>query len=142
MPLNPRNPGVAVKRRTKIIITLGPATDDPAVMMALMQEGIDLVRLNFSHGSHAEHAERIALVRKIAAECGRFIGILGDLQGPKIRISKFKTGKITLQEGEAFTLDAALPEQDGDQTMVGIDYKSLPNDVHAGDGLLFDTAII
>ena len=138
MSLNPRNPGVSVKRRTKIIITLGPATDEPEVMKTLIQEGIDLVRLNFSHGSHEEHAARMALVRKVAAECGRFVGILGDLQGPKIRISKFKAGKITLAEGDAFTLDAAHPEHEGDQATVGIDYKSLPKDVRSGDVLLLD----
>lgn len=125
-------------RRTKIIATLGPATDAPNMLERCIEVGLDLVRLNFSHGSASKHEQRMKLVREIAARYHREIGILADLQGPKIRISKFKTGKITLEPGEAFILDADWPEDDGDHTQVGIDYKNLPRDVYPNDILLLD----
>jgi pyruvate kinase len=125
-------------KRTKIIITLGPATDDPAVLERTLSAGVDLVRLNFSHGSHEEHKNRIEAVRKIARQQRYEIGILADLQGPKIRIARFRNKKIHLQDGAEFTLDTALPTDSGDETQVGIDYKELPQDVSAGDTLLLD----
>jgi len=125
-------------RRTKIIATLGPATDDPAVMESLIMAGMNVVRLNFSHGSHEEHQKRIELVRAIAKKCDRIVGILADMQGPKIRVANFKSGKITLQQGAKFTLDAALDSDAGTQDVVGIDYKELPEDVTSDDVLLLD----
>ncbi len=97
-----------MQRRTKIVATLGPSTDDPAVLAAMIQAGADVVRVNFSHGSAAEHAGRIAAARKAAASLGRDVGVLGDLRGPKIRIERFAEGRVTLLEGDAFILDASL----------------------------------
>lgn len=128
----------ALARRTKIIITLGPATDDLAVMEALIDAGINLVRLNFSHGSHDEHLKRIELVRKAIKNKKRIIGILADLQGPKIRVANFKNKKIELKNGVQFILDAGLDDNAGDESSVGIDYKNLPNDVRKSDILLLD----
>lgn len=128
----------ALARRTKIIITLGPATDDLAVMEELIDAGINLVRLNFSHGSHAEHLERMNLVRQAATNKNRIVGILADLQGPKIRVANFKNKKIELKNGAEFILDAAMDDNAGDENSVGIDYKNLPNDVKNGDILLLD----
>lgn len=125
-------------RRTKIIATLGPATDDPAVMERLLNAGTDLVRLNFSHGSSDDQVRRIDLVRSVAKKIGREIGILADLQGPKIRISRFKNKEVQLQTGALFTLDASLAIDAGDQNAVGLDYKELTKDVHPGDTLLLD----
>jgi pyruvate kinase len=125
-------------RRTKILATLGPATDDRTVLEKVLRAGVDVVRLNFSHGVAEDHIRRAKMVREISAELGREIGILSDLQGPKIRIAKFREGKITLQNGASFVLDAALDVNAGDENAVGIDYKDLPKDVSAGDNLLLD----
>lgn len=125
-------------RRTKIVATLGPATDDPDILDQIIAAGVDLVRLNFSHGSAEEHQKRAQVVRASAKKHNREIGILADLQGPKIRISKFKSGKIFLKEGAKFILDAALAADAGTETSIGIDYKELPNDVKPGDTLLLD----
>ena len=123
-------------RRTKIVATLGPATDSPEVMESILRAGVDVVRINFSHGDPAEHQGRVQLVRQTAARVGKDVGILGDLQGPKIRIEKFKTRKVLLQEGQRFTFDADLADDAGDATQVGLTYKELPKDVHAGDMLV------
>ncbi|ATN85074.1 pyruvate kinase [Coxiella burnetii] len=125
-------------RRTKIIATLGPATDDLSIIEEIIHEGVDIIRLNFSHGTHEKHKQRIEMVRKAAKKQERVIGILADLQGPKIRISSFKTGKINLKKGELFILDAGLPPEEGTEKSVGIDYKNLPKDVKAEDILLLD----
>jgi pyruvate kinase len=127
-----------MRRHTKIIATLGPSTDSPESMEAIILAGVNLVRLNFSHGEHAEHKKRIDLVRDTAKKLGRVIGVLADLQGPKIRIAKFKTGKIQLKSGDIFNLDATLDDNVGDEQVVGIDYKKLPMDVLVGDILLLD----
>ena len=92
-----------ILRRTKIVATLGPSTDDPQVMDALIKGGLDVVRLNFSHGTAEDHKRRAIQAREIAYANGREIGILADLQGPKIRIEKFKQRKIILKEGDHFT---------------------------------------
>ncbi len=125
-------------RRTKIVATLGPATDDPKVLDELIQAGVDVVRANFSHGSAEDHINRAEAVRNRARAHGRQVGVLADLQGPKIRTARFKEGKIFLEEGARFILDASLGENDGDQERVGITYKELPNDVVRGDTLLLD----
>lgn len=125
-------------RRTKIVSTLGPATDDPKMLDKIIQAGVDLVRINFSHGKPEEHLERVEKVRSRARAHGRQIGVLADLQGPKIRIEKFKEGKVLLEEGQTFILDAALDHNSGDHERVGIAYKQLPGDVARGDTLLLD----
>jgi len=125
-------------RRTKIVATLGPATDTPESIEKLIAAGVNVVRLNFSHGSPEEHAHRAKMVRDAAAKLGRTVGILGDLQGPKIRIDRFKEGKIELATGDIFFLDSDMGVNDGDQNAVGLTYKTLPQEVHAGDELLLD----
>ncbi|MEA3137891.1 MAG: pyruvate kinase [Gammaproteobacteria bacterium] len=125
-------------RRTKIVATLGPATDDPQVLSDMVRAGVDVVRLNFSHGVVADHARRVELVREAARQAGRYVGVLGDLQGPKIRIDRFVTGKIELKDGAEFTLDASLGVDAGTERSVGIAYKRLPTDVFAGDVLLLN----
>ncbi|TBW08637.1 pyruvate kinase, partial [Azotobacter chroococcum subsp. isscasi] len=125
-------------RRTKIVATLGPATETPEVLESLIKAGVDVVRLNFSHGKAEEHMARAALVREMAAKHGRFVAILADLQGPKIRISRFAEGKVMLQKGQQFILDAALDKNAGDANRVGIDYEALITDSKPGDILLLD----
>lgn len=125
-------------RRTKIVATLGPATSTPEAIDAVIRAGVDVVRLNFSHGSHAEHAARAELVRSLAHKAGRVVGILGDLQGPKLRIARFKDGKITLKPGDPFILDADMANDAGDQHRVGLGYKELVDDVRPGDELWLD----
>ena len=93
-------------RSTKIVATLGPASSDPAILERMIRAGVDVVRLNFSHGSAADHEQRAALVKSIASKTGRTVAIMCDLQGPKIRVGKFKDGKITLEKGQRFVLDA------------------------------------
>jgi len=125
-------------RRTKIIATLGPATDDPKVLDRIIEAGVDVVRINFSHGSHEEHIERAEKVRNRARAHGRQVGVLCDLQGPKIRIERFKDGKVTLNDGAPFILDTAMDPKAGTQERVGMAYKALPQDVGRGDTLLLD----
>ena len=125
-------------RRTKIVATLGPATDDRETLKQVLAAGVNVVRLNFSHGAPEDHINRANMVREIAQELGIYVGILGDLQGPKIRISTFKDGPIRLEIGDKFELDANLPKGEGTKEKVGIDYKELPQDVGAGDILLLD----
>lgn len=123
-------------RHTKIVATLGPASSTPEILERMVKAGVDVVRMNFSHGSPADHKARAQGIRDAAAKHGRIVGILGDLQGPKIRVGKFENNRITLAVGESFILDAACPL--GNQTRVGLDYKDLPKDVRAGDILLLD----
>jgi pyruvate kinase len=125
-------------RRTKIVATLGPATNDINILREMIASGLDVVRLNFSHGAPEDHQRSVEMVRTAASEQGRTIGILADLQGPKIRISRFKDGKVVLKDGQEFILDAELAKDAGDEKAVGIDYKELPKDVHANDTLLLD----
>jgi pyruvate kinase len=127
-----------IVRRTKILATLGPACDDPAVLESMIEAGVNVVRLNCSHGTIEDQKRRIANVRAIMEKTNRWIGILADLQGPKIRIARFKEQKIELANGAKFVLDAALDSDAGDETQVGIDYKNLPRDVDTGDILLLD----
>jgi len=123
-------------RRTKIVATLGPASSDPAVLERMIEAGVDIVRVNFSHGTAEEHRKRVELVRKLARKVGHAVGVLVDLQGPKIRIGKFAHGPVMLASGAQFVLDADCTL--GDQHRVGLDYKNLPDDVRAGDTLLLD----
>jgi pyruvate kinase len=125
-------------RRAKIVATLGPATDDPNVLTDMVRAGMDVVRLNFSHGAPADHARRLELVRTAARQSGRYVGVLGDLAGPKIRIERFAAGKVELIDGAEFALDASLAIDAGTLRAVGIAYKKLPSDVSAGDILLLN----
>ena len=125
-------------RRTKIVTTLGPATDAPKVLRALVAAGADVMRINFSHGTADDHARRIERVREAAAGLGRDIGVLADLQGPKIRIESFADGPVMLEEGAPFALDTALGKLAGDATVVGCAYERLPRDVVVGDTLLLN----
>lgn len=125
-------------RSTKIIATLGPATDAPQVLARIFTAGVNVVRINFSHGSAEDREKRVAEVRRVSAELGLDVAILGDLQGPKIRVEKFANGPIELLEGEQFSLDPDLGEFDGDQSQVGITYAPLAEDVSKGDVLLLD----
>src|SRR6267154_2528109 len=125
-------------RRTKILTTLGPATDNPKVLAEIVRAGADVVRVNFSHGKSEDHVRRAELARQAGAEVGKWVGVLGDLQGPKIRIDRFAEGRVNLIEGEDFTLDVSLGAQDGTAKSVGVAYKGLPNDVKAGDILLLN----
>jgi pyruvate kinase len=129
-------------RRTKIVATLGPATDAPAALADLIAAGVDLVRVNFSHGGFDEHERRIERTRAAAAKAGRVVGVLGDLRGPKIRIERFGTGRATLVEGEPFTLDPRHDPVGGTDRIVGVAYESLPRDVRAGDTLLLNDGLI
>jgi pyruvate kinase len=130
--------GVARRRRTKIVATLGPATDDPVMLEKLMLAGMDVVRINFSHGAGESQAERIGRVRSVAAKLGRDIGIIGDLQGPKIRVESFRDGSAKRVAGNPFVLDTAMDPKAGDSHGVGVAYRKLVDDVVAGDVLLLD----
>ena len=127
-----------VLRQTKIVATLGPSTDSDHEMSRLVAKGMDVARVNFSHGDSDDHRKRIELVRKHADEQRRAIGILADLQGPKIRITRFKDQKIFLEEGARFVLNVELDEHSGDMEQVGVTYKNLPKDVKLGDILIVD----
>src|SRR5512144_1243165 len=128
-------------RATKIVATLGPASSEPAVLERLLRAGVDVVRLNFSHGVAQDHIDRAQLVRDTAARVGKPVALMADLQGPKIRVGKFADGKVNLKIGDAFVLDAARSEP-GDQQAVGLDYKELPRDVKPGDALLLNDGLI
>jgi pyruvate kinase len=125
-------------RRTKIVSTLGPSSSNKEVLVQMFKAGLNVVRLNFSHGSVDEKRQLVTVIRQAAAEVGSVIGILADMQGPKIRVARFKNGKVVLKDGAEFILDAALPNDVGDATVVGIDYKELPHDVKVADILLLD----
>lgn len=129
-------------RRTKIVATLGPATDDPAVLHRLIGAGADVVRLNFSHGHAEDHAKRARMVREASQALGCDVGILGDLQGPKIRIESFANGPVELAEGNEFVLDTAMGSNAGDEHGVGCAYEELSQDLNAGDILLLNDGAI
>jgi pyruvate kinase len=131
-----------MSKRTKIVATLGPATDRPGVLDAILAAGADVLRINFSHGSSEDYRRRVEAVRAASLRLGRDIGILGDLQGPKIRIERFAAGPVELVEGDPFVLDAALPADAGHAAAVGVSYKELPKDVAGGDVLLLNDGAI
>ncbi|MFN3565960.1 MAG: pyruvate kinase [Burkholderiaceae bacterium] len=127
-------------RSTKIVATLGPASSDPLVLERMLTAGVDVVRFNFSHGTADDHLARAKLVREAARVCGREVGIMADLQGPKIRIGKFEGGQVELRTGQRFVLDGGC--ELGNAERVGLDYKDLPRDVRAGDVLLLNDGLI
>src|SRR5690349_21658025 len=129
------------RRATKIVATLGPASSDPALLEQMIQAGVNVVRLNFSHGTAQDHIDRANLVREAAQRAGREVALMADLQGPKIRVGKFAEGKVLLEPGMKFVLDASRSEP-GDINGVGLDYKELPRDVKAGDLLLLNDGLI
>ena len=129
------------RHATRIVATLGPASSSLEILAAMIQAGVNVVRLNFSHGSAQDHIDRAALVRQASKMVGREVAIMADLQGPKVRVGKFAAGKIQLQIGQSFVLDASRTEL-GDEQGVGLDYKELPRDVKKGDVLLLNDGLI
>jgi pyruvate kinase len=132
--------GGNVPRNTKIVATLGPACSERSVLQRMLAAGVDVVRLNFSHGKASDHVDRATMVRECAHELGREVAIMADLQGPKIRVGKFAAGKVELEPGQTFILDAEC--ELGDATRVGLDYKELPQDVSPGAVLLLNDGLI
>ncbi len=130
-----------IRRATKIVATLGPASSEPALLEEMIRSGVNVVRLNFSHGKAQDHVDRARMVREAAQRAGREVAIMADLQGPKIRVGKFAEGKIMLEPGAKFVLDASRTEP-GDINGVGLDYKELPRDVRPGDVLLLNDGLI
>ena len=128
-------------RQTKIVATLGPASSTPEMLERLITAGVDVVRLNFSHGTAQDHIDRAAMVRAAADKVGRSVAIMADLQGPKIRVGKFEGGKTELTVGQRFILDGGRSEV-GDNDAVGLDYKALPRDVKPGDTLLLNDGLL
>ena len=128
-------------RATKIVATIGPASTEPDVLAKLITAGVDVVRLNFSHGTANDHLLRADRVRTAARNAGREVAIMADLQGPKIRVGKFADGKVLLEPEAPFVLDAAFDGL-GDLERVGLDYKELPRDVRPGDVLLLNDGLI
>ena len=131
-----------MQRRTKIVATLGPATDAKDVLSKMIEEGLDVARLNFSHGDAAEHRRRAKHLRAAAKECGRDVGLMGDLQGPKIRVRRFKEHSVELSDGADFFLDSALGIEDGTVEGVGVALETLHGDVATGDVLLLNDGMI
>ena len=125
-------------RRTKILATLGPASEQHSVLTEMVNNGLNAVRCNFSHGTAADHQARVELIRQVSKETGQNIGILGDLQGPKIRVARFKEGKIFLEKGATFIIDTDFDKEAGTETQVGTDYETLHKDLKAKDILLLD----
>jgi len=131
-------------RATKIVATLGPASNDLVTLTRMIAAGVDVVRMNFSHGTAADHMARAALVRQAAQINGREIAIMADLQGPKIRVGKFENGKVMLEDGQPFILDATWGDKGelGTVQRGGLDYRDLPRDVKTGDTLLLNDGLI
>ncbi len=125
-------------RRSKIIATLGPATDDVKTLCKMIDAGLDVARLNFSHGDHDAQRKRLEMLARAAADRGRFVGVIGDLQGPKIRVMRFRNSRVTLLHGETFFLDSALAADAGDEAGVGVAYENLHSDVQVDDILLLN----
>jgi pyruvate kinase len=128
-------------RATKIVATLGPASSSPEVLERMIRAGVDVVRLNFSHGTAQDHIDRAHLVREVARRVGKEVAIMADLQGPKIRVGKFEGGKTMLEPGQSFILDGATTEL-GTNERVGLDYKELPRDLRPGDTLLLNDGLL
>jgi pyruvate kinase len=128
-------------RHTKIVATLGPASSTPEMMERLIAVGVDVVRLNFSHGTAQDHIDRAAMVRAAAERAGKAVAIMADLQGPKIRVGKFEGNKVTIVAGQRFILDAGRTEL-GTAEIAGLDYKELPRDVKPGDSLLLNDGLL
>jgi pyruvate kinase len=131
-----------MQRRTKIVATLGPASDDTNTLCRMIEAGLDVARINFSHGDEADHRRRAEALRAAAAKCQRDVGLMGDLQGPKIRIKRFEQGSVNLDDGAAFFLDCSLGLTEGTRDGVGVALDSLHEDVSPGDVLLLNDGMI
>lgn len=131
-----------MQKRTKIVATLGPASDDTHTLRKMIEAGLDVARLNFSHGNEADHRARAEALRSAAAKCQRDVGLMGDLQGPKIRIKRFERGSVVLGDGDAFFLDSTLGLEDGNQEGVGVALETLHEDLSGGDVLLLNDGLI
>ena len=132
---------MTLRRATKIVATLGPASSDLVILEKMINAGVNVVRLNFSHGTAQDHIDRAGMVREAAQRAGREVAIMADLQGPKIRVGKFAEGRVMLENGVSFVLDASRTEL-GDLSGVGLDYKELPRDTRVGDVLLLNDGLI
>ncbi len=135
------DPSISPSHSTKIVATLGPASNSVELIEQMIRYKVSVVRLNFSHGSAQDHIARAAMVREASHRAGREVAIMADLQGPKIRVGKFANGKVWLEPGASFVLDAARTEP-GDVDAVGLDYKNLPRDLKPGDRLLLNDGLI
>jgi len=131
-----------MRKRTKIVATLGPASDDAKTLRKMIEAGLDVARLNFSHGDQVDHRQRAEALRSAAQACGRDIGLMGDLQGPKIRIKRFQNGSVVLVDGDKFYLDSTLELEEGNQDGVGVALETLHEDVSGGDILLLNDGMI
>ena len=127
-------------RKTKIVCTIGPATNDEAMLRELMLAGMDVARINFSHGTHEAAKVMVDRIKKVREELGLPVGILLDTKGPEIRLKKFRNGKVTLTEGQTFTL--CTNDVEGDENQVSITYSDLPEDVSTGSRILIDDGLI
>ena len=132
---------MTLRRATKIVATLGPASSDPVLLEQMILAGVNVVRLNFSHGKAQDHIDLATTVRAAAQRAGREVAIMADLQGPKIRVGQCVDGKVLLGRGAPFVLGASRTDP-GDEAGVGLDYKELPRDVYPGDVLLLNDGLI
>ena len=130
-----------MKKRTKIVCTIGPASDTPEIIRDMILAGMNVCRLNFSHGSHEEHAARIKIIKEVRAEMDEFIGILLDTKGPEIRTGRFEGGQALLKQGERFTL-TVREDILGNENICSISYKGLIDDIKPGDMVLMDDGLI
>lgn len=126
-------------KKTKIVCTLGPSSNSQEIVEQMIQAGMNVARFNFSHGSHEEHKARMDMVRAASKKVGIPVALLLDTKGPEIRLGKFKNGSIQMEEGKEFTLTAR--DVEGDETIVSVNYKELPQDVKAGDHILLSDAL-
>jgi pyruvate kinase len=131
-----------MQKRTKIVATLGPATDDIDTLCEMIRAGLDVARVNFSHGEAEDHRKRATALRAAAKTCGRDVGLMGDLQGPKIRIRRFENGSVALADGDEFFLDTKLGLSEGNQAGVGVALDTLHEDLISGDILLLNDGMI
>ena len=131
-----------MRRRTKIVATLGPASDDPQILGRMINAGMTVARLNFSHGDADEHRRRAVALREAASATGRDVGLLGDLQGPKIRVCRFAERSVLLEDGDSFFLDSTLGLMDGNQEGVGVALDTLHDDLQIEDILLLNDGMI
>ena len=130
-----------MKKRTKIVCTIGPASDTPEIIRDMILAGMNVCRLNFSHGSHEEHTARIKIIKEVRAEMDEFIGILLDTKGPEIRTGRFEGGQALLKQGERFTL-TVREDILGNENICNISYKDLIDDIKPGDMVLMDDGLI
>ena len=127
-------------RKTKIICTIGPSSENPEVFRAMCKQGLNVARLNFSHGTHEEHQKKIDMIKSVRAELGLPIAIMLDTKGPEYRIRTFKNGKITLKDGDDFTFTTR--EVEGDETIVSVSYAGLADDLNVGDRILVNNGLV